>query len=90
MKVKDLKELLKDIPDDYNLCISAAEFVTTEENENFELIFDTPISGIAVNDSDKELRFAFVEKKYKDGFHLARFGKPIKRLKEEVVVKEGE
>jgi len=59
MKVKDLKEHLQSVPDEFDVCLSNGLLVKSEEGkeEVYEIIFDSPIIGIAENPDDKEIRF---------------------------------
>jgi hypothetical protein len=59
MKVKAMIEVLKDLPDDYDLCLS--RFFSYEDYEHpedsMEVILDIPITGLMKNDETKEVRF---------------------------------
>lgn len=80
MTKKDLLEHLKDIPEDATVCLSTLMLLTEEPEEAYECVFDYPISGIAFNESDNELRLAVKTKKIKDAYHLAAFGVEVKKL----------
>ena len=55
MKPKDLIAHLKDCPEDYDICLSACvEF--GKENDYYNIIFDNPICGLALDDKNKEIR----------------------------------
>jgi hypothetical protein len=71
MKKKDLLKMLKDIPDDWEIVLSKF-FVLTKEGE-YEAILDIPVSAIASNESDKEVRLCIQDSKGLD----KAFGKRI-------------
>ena len=66
MTVKELKESLKDIPDDYNLILNTI-LVHEEENdpESFTATLHCPITGMAYADEKKECLF-MINKDQKD------------------------
>lgn len=67
MKKKHLLEYLAKYPDDYEVCLSTYMQIpseeldldedTTLEDEDFKIIVDLPIIGIAANDETQEIRF---------------------------------
>ena len=62
MKNKTLQEYLKDLPDDYDVCLSKLSIIEGDEDETgkvelYEVILDVPVVGIVKNDSDTEIRF---------------------------------
>ena len=73
MKNKKLIEELQKLPDDYDVCLSAYFLISPQqlknlpmtpeeaedldESEDFKVVFDHPIIGIAVNEDSEEVRF---------------------------------
>lgn len=60
MKVKDLIKMLKDLPGDYDTCLSDLLVVKNKEKntqEYYRIILDYPINGIAKRDDTKEVSF---------------------------------
>jgi len=53
IKVKDLKEWIKDMPDNYNIVISKYQ----KMDEEHTMVEDIPAMVIAINKESKELRF---------------------------------
>lgn len=67
MKAKELKKMLKKIPDEAELVISKA-FVIDEKDE-ITGILDIPIIGVATNKENKnEVRFVLYSKDVKECF----------------------
>lgn len=70
MNKKNLLELIKDIPDDYELCISKyLVYTETSDGEPYFLCVDDPIAGVAQNDDTKEMRF-FTERSEEEALKL--------------------
>jgi hypothetical protein len=62
MKNESLIKLLSEYPLDYNVVLSKFLRVILDEkaemtNEVFDMVVDDPITSIAVNEEDKEIRF---------------------------------
>jgi hypothetical protein len=83
MKVKSLKKYLKDVPDNYDVELGSVYlFVCTKPNEEYEIILDNPIIGIAKHEESKHLRFMLDSKdlnKRTKGYFTKNLGK-IKRI----------
>ncbi len=70
MNKKNLLELIKDIPDDYELCISKyLVYTETSDGEPYFLCVDDPIVGVAQSDDTKEMRF-FTERSEEEALKL--------------------
>jgi hypothetical protein len=82
MTTKELIETIKDLPDDTHVCLSTIHYLSEDKEGEFEMIFDYPISGIAYNKRDNEVRFAIKTKKHKDAYALAAFGGVLKKIDE--------
>lgn len=80
MTVKELLETLKDLPEDYSVCLSHAFLHTTKDNKMFTMVFDIPIKGLASHSEDKEVRFVLQEKKLKDVVGLPVIVKEFKKF----------
>jgi len=55
MNVGELKEYLKDVPDNTNLVYS--DFIILDPEDEMVAIVDHPIVGIALNETESEIRF---------------------------------
>ena len=55
MQIKDLKEFVRELPDDDNIVISEPFII--DEKEQVAAIVDLPVVGLAYNEEGKELRF---------------------------------
>jgi hypothetical protein len=87
MNIKDLKEWISDLPDDYNVVLSRFFVVPNKEaeeidfdNDVYEVILDIPVTGIFRNDSDTEIRFMvdYDTSKENDIKTLENFGTVVK------------
>ena len=71
MKNKTIIEWLKELPLDYDLCLSEQTAVVLDESEEaieYTVVLDKPILGILKNDETKEIRFfTKITKEYLDG-----------------------
>jgi len=60
MKIKDAIDGFNDLPPDYEFVLS--KFVTIKENsEDYNIVEDIPIRGLAISDETKEVRLILQE-----------------------------
>lgn len=59
MKLRDLLKMSEENPEllDYTLCLSDYIVVPDEGGEDYDIVSDFPIRGIASDEEEKELRF---------------------------------
>lgn len=59
MKLRDLLKMAEENPEllDYRLCLSDYIVVPDEGGEDYDIVSDFPIRGVASHDEEKELRF---------------------------------
>ena len=55
MKVTKLIEMLKDLPEDFEVCLGKAMAITAE-NDFYEILLCAPLVGIFTANEDKEVR----------------------------------
>ena len=71
MKIKELKKLLKEIPDFYDVDLSVV-FLLRGEEDLLECILDHKIFAIASSDLEKHCRFIIETKDAKDSKKLGK------------------
>lgn len=74
MKVKDLKEVIKDLPDEASVELGKFIAISTVSKEAYTIRCDYPIIGIAQRD-DEEICFIVGCNTPKDFIWLQKFGK---------------
>lgn len=57
MKVKDIIEAFRQLPEDYETCLSRFFSYEDEIEGAFDVVLDIPVVGIMVNNSSREVRF---------------------------------
>lgn len=92
MKAKVLKEYLKDIPDSYSFELGKCFVVPGEKadldpNDFYEIIFDSPIIGMAVDKKSKHFRIILDSKDLDKGIKtLGKLRKFKRRLVRELIL----
>jgi hypothetical protein len=71
MKVKDLIAALQEHPPDFS--VELGKVLAIKEQEAFEVVLDSPIIGLAVNEGEKDLRLVV-----QADAHVAALGKVTK------------
>lgn len=77
MKISNLMEMLEGLPQDYEVVLSKLISLRQDrgDEEEYEIILDIPITGIACSDEHRELRFVMLPEE--DG-RLPNLGRVIK------------
>ena len=78
MNIKEFKDYLENIPDDYDIelgKIIVSDVISDDETEDYTVILDFPIWGIAVREKDKHCRLIFGSKDLNKDLIEKHYGK---------------